>query len=186
MARLVVFESISIDGYFTDRNNDFSWAHDAGDEEYNAFVASNAKGGGVLVFGRVTYQLMAGYWPTPMAAENDPVVAAQMNALPKIVFSKTLPSASWSNTTLLKDDLEGEIRKRKQGSGPDMVILGSGSLVSQLAQARLIDEYQFVLVPVVLGDGRPLFPGVNPKQPLALASSRTFKNGRIFLSYRAG
>ena len=126
-------------------------------------MAGNASGSGVLVFGRITYEMMASYWPTPMALQNSPAVAKGMNDMQKIVFSRTLDHASWSNTKLVKGDLPEEIRKMKKEAGPDMVILGSGSIVSQLAQESLIDEYQIALCPVVLGNGRTLFDGSETK-----------------------
>ena len=89
MRKLVVFNQVTLDGYFADMNGDLSWAH-KNDAEWNAFVADNAKGGGLLLFGRITYELMASYWPTPYAIENDPIVAKQMNNLPKVVFSRTM------------------------------------------------------------------------------------------------
>src|ERR1700687_5198996 len=89
MRKLVVFNNVTLDGYFAGRNGDISWAHQE-DAECNAFVAENASGGGVLVFGRITYDLMASYWPTPLALETMPVVAERMNNLPKVVFSRTL------------------------------------------------------------------------------------------------
>src|SRR5713226_8054982 len=99
MRKLIVFNHVTLDGYFVDRNGDMSWAHWVSqDAEWNAFVADNAKGGGVLLFGRITYELMTSYWPTPLAARNDPVVAERMNNLQKVVFSRTLDKASWSNT----------------------------------------------------------------------------------------
>src|SRR6266567_4070656 len=94
MPKLVAFNNVTLDGYFTGRNGDMSWAY-AGSEdaEFRNFVADNASGGGVLLFGRITYELMAGYWPTPYALENDPIVADRMNNLPKVVFSRTLEKA---------------------------------------------------------------------------------------------
>ena len=87
MRRLVVFNSVSVDGYFVDRNGDMSWAKNATpDAEWDAFGEENAKGGGMLLFGRITYEMMASFWPTPLAAQIDPVVAEQMNRLPKVVF----------------------------------------------------------------------------------------------------
>src|SRR3990172_758991 len=97
MPQLVVFNHITLDGYFSDISGGMSWAHKE-DAEWNAFVADNAKGGGVLVFGRITYQLMASSWPTPQALQSFPVVAERMNNLPKVVFSRTLDHASWNNT----------------------------------------------------------------------------------------
>jgi dihydrofolate reductase len=183
MRKLVVFNTVTLDGYFVDSKGDMSWAH-KNDDEWNAFVSENASGNGMLVFGRITYELMASYWPTPMALQNSPVVAKGMNAMPKIVFSRTLDNASWSNTKLLKGDLATEVRKLKQEPGPDMVILGSGTIVSQLAQQNLIDEYQIALSPSVLGQGRTMFEGVKQKLNFKLTNSRAFRNGNIFLCYQ--
>jgi len=184
MQKLTVFNHVSLDGYFVDANGGMSWAH-AGmqDPEWNAFVAENATGDGTLVFGRVTYDLMTSYWPTPMAKHHDPVVAERMNSQPKIVFSKKMDKASWNNTTLLKGDLTAEVRKLKQESGSGMVILGSGSIVSQLADAGLIDSYQFVVNPIILGKGRTMFKGVKGKLDLKLTKSRAFGNGNVFVCY---
>ena len=182
MPKLVVYNSMSLDGYFTDANGDMSWAHKQ-DPEWQAFVAENARGGGQLLFGRITYDLMASFWPTPFAAQSNPVIAERMNSLRKYVFSTTLDQASWSNTTLFKSDLAAEVRKLKQAPGPDIVIMGSGSVVAQLADAGLIDQYQIVLNPLVVGSGRTLFEGVTRKLPLKLAKSRAFGNGNVVLFY---
>jgi dihydrofolate reductase len=183
MRRLVVFNSVTLDGYFTGKNGDLSWAKSHTDAEFNGFVADNAKSGGMLLLGRITYELMSSYWPTPQAKENDPVVAERMNNLPKVVFSKTLEKASWSNTKLVKGDLPAEIRKMKREPGKGMTILGSGSIVSQLAREGLIDEYQMVVNPVVLGEGRTMFDGIKEKLTLKLTNTRTFGNGNVFLRY---
>ena len=184
MRRLTVFNQVTVDGYFAAANGDLSWAHkDTEDAEWNAFVAANASAGGTLVFGRITYELMASYWPTPNALENAPIVAERMNNLPKIVFSRTLDRASWNNTTLVKSDMASEVRKMKKAPGDDMAILGSGSIVSQLAQDRLIDEFQIVVNPVVLGVGRTMFDGVKAKLSLKLTKTRPFPNGNVLLCY---
>ena len=184
MRKLVAFNNVTLDGYFAGMNGDISWANkDNKDAEWNAFVADNAKGGGVLLFGRITYELMAGYWPTPSAIKNDPSVAERMNNLPKVVFSRTLDKASWNNTTLMKGDMAAEIRKMKKESGKGMAILGSGSIVLQLAQEGLIDEYQIVVNPVVLGKGRTMFDGIKEKLTLKLTKTRTLGNGNILLCY---
>jgi dihydrofolate reductase len=183
MPRLSVFNTVSVDGYFTDINNDFRWIHQDDDPEFNEFVTGNASGGGVLVFGRKTYEIMASFWPTPAAAAQLPAVAQKMNSSPKVVFSRTLDEASWNNTRLVKGDPVAEVRRLKSEPGEGMVILGSGSIVSQLARAGLIDEYQLVVYPMVLGKGRTLFEGVEEKLPLKLTKSRTFRNGRAFLCY---
>lgn len=183
MRKLIVFNMVSVDGFFVDSKGDMRWAH-KNDAEWNAFTSGNASGSGVLVFGRITYELMASYWPTPMALQNSPVVAKGMNEMPKIVFSRTLDKVSWSNTKLIKGDLAAEVRKLKHESGPDMVILGSGSIVCQLTQENLIDEYQLALSPIVLGKGRTLFEGVQEKVNLKRTNSRTFDNGTVFVCYQ--
>jgi len=183
MGRLIVFNSVSVDGFFVDGNGDMSWAHNANkDPEWDAFVADNAAGGGVLVFGRITYEMMAGYWPTPIAAQNDPEVARGMNALPKVVFSRTLQKASWSNTRLVKGDLAGEIRSMK-ARPEDMAILGSGSIVSLVAQEGLVDEFQLVVIPVILGSGRTMIEGIDRKLRLKRKTERPFRNGNVLLCY---
>lgn len=182
MRKLLVFNSVSLDGYFTDMNGDMSWAHQQ-DSEWNDFVASNAKSGGELLFGKVTYEIMASFWPTPAAANLFPVVADQMNSLPKVVFSRTLDQASWQNTRLVKGNLAGEVRKLKDEDGEHMVIMGSGSIISQLAPENLIDEYQLVVNPIVLGAGRRMFDGLKERLKLKLTTSRTFGNGNVLLCY---
>ncbi len=135
------------------------------------------------MFGKITYELMASYWPTPNAIKNDPILAEGMNYLPKVVFSRTLDKASWNNTKLVRGDMPAEIRKMKKEAGKDMVILGSGSVVSQLAQEGLIDEYQIVMNPVVLGEGRTMFDGIKEKLTLKRTKTRTFRNGNVLLCY---
>lgn len=182
MPRLAVFNTVSLDGYFTDANNDMSWAHKQ-DAEWNAFVAGNAKGESRLVFGRVTYDMMASFWPTPMALERAAGVAERMNRLPKVVFSTTLDNATWNNTKLVKSDIVAEMRKMKKEPGPDMVILGSGTIVSQFTQEGLIDEFQLVVSPIVLGKGRSMFDGVKRRVPLKRTKTMSFDNGNVVLWY---
>ena len=182
MRKLIVFNQVSLDGYFVDANGDMSWAH-KNDVEWNAFVADNAKGDATLLFGRITYELMAGFWPTPYAIENIPIVAEGMNRMPKVVFSRTLDHASWNNTKLVKCDMVAEVRRMKEEPGESMVIMGSGTIVSQLAQEGLIDEYEVVVNPLVLGKGRTMFEGVKEKLNLKLTKTRSFSNGNVFLCY---
>ncbi len=185
MRKLTMFNNLTLDGFFTDRNGTTRWAHERpADEEWNAFSSENASGGGALVFGRVTYDEMASFWPTPEAHKMLPVVARRMNEMPKIVFSRKLDKVSWQNTRLVKGDPAEEMRLLKKEAGPDMAIMGSGTIVSQLTAVGLIDEYQFVITPFILGKGRTLFEGVKDKLNLKLVNSRTFKNGNIYLRYQ--
>ena len=183
MRKLTVFNLVTLDGYFAGRGGDISW-HNV-DPEFQELAKAAANSGNTLLFGRVTYELMASYWPTPLAARNDPIVAEGMNRMPKIVFSRTLASAPWSNTRLIKGDLAEEVRRLKQEPGEDIAILGSGSIVSQLTQERLVDEYQIVVNPVVLGEGRTMFEGVRDKLTLKRTRTRAFGNGNVLLCYEA-
>jgi dihydrofolate reductase len=184
MRRLTMFNNVTLDGFFTDRNGTTKWAHERPqDEEWKSFSSENASGGGALVFGRITYKEMEAFWPTPEAHKMLPVVAQRMTEMPKFVFSKTLDKVTWSNTTVLKGDPATEVRRMKKEAGPDMAIMGSGTIVSQLTAQGLIDEYQFVVNPFVLGKGRTLFEGVQKKLNLKLISTRSFKNGNVFVRY---
>ena len=184
LRKLEAFMQISLDGYYCDSRGDMSFAHKPPeDKEWHEFVTENASGGGMLLFGRITYDMMAAWWPTTMAAQAMPEVAARMNAIPKIVFSRTLNSAEWSNTTLVQDDLVGTVRRMKGETGPDITILGSGSIVKQLADAGLIDTLQVVVNPVALGAGKSLFSGISRKVELVLTNTRVFGNGSVVLWY---
>lgn len=181
MRRLIVFNLVSLDGCFTGEDGDISW-HRV-DDEFQELASEAANSGNTLLFGRITYQLMAGFWPTPEAIKTDPVVAEGMNASEKIVFSRTLDAVHWQNTRLVSDDMLGEVRRLKQGSGKDLAVLGSGTIVAQLAAADLIDEYQILLNPVALGRGRTLFEGIGKPVHLKLIRSRVFGNGNVLLCY---
>ncbi len=177
------FMHVSLDGYFCDPRGDMSFAHKLpDDEEWNKFVAGNTKGGGMLLFGRTTYDMMAAWWPTPKAAQAMPQVAASMNAMPKVVFSRTMRSADWENTTVEHDAVPA-VRKMKSETGPNMVILGSGSIVLQLAGEGLLDTLQVVVNPIALGAGKSLFSGLAHRLNLALTDTRVFKNGAVVLWY---
>ena len=107
-----------------------------------------------------------------------------MNKLPKVVFSRTLDKAPWSNTKVVKGDIAAEVRKMKNEPGDDMVIMGSGTIVSQMAQHGLVDEYQLVVYPVVLGKGRTMFDGLEDQLSLKLTKTRSFGNGNVLLCYQ--
>jgi len=185
MQKLMAFNSVTLDGYFTGPNGDLTWAH-KDDPEWREFTAGNAGGGGTLLFGRITYEMMASFWPTPQAKQQFPEVADGMNRHAKVVFSRTLEKASWSNTRLVKGDLAGEVRRMKDQQGPGMVILGSGTIIAQLTQEGLIDEYQVIVNPIVIGNGRTMFEGVDKKVNLKLTAERRFRNGNVLLTYEVG
>ncbi len=182
MKKLLMFNLISLDGFFEGNNRDISW-HNI-DAEFNEFAIEMLNSVEMLIFGRVTYELMMSYWPTQAAKKDDPIVADKMNNIPKLVFSRTLDKADWKNTILVKDNIEQKVRETKQQPGKDIMIMGSGSIVSQLTRSRLIDEYRIMLSPVVLQKGTPLFKGISNRLALELISVRTFGNGNVLLCYK--
>lgn len=183
MRRIIFQMMISVDGYFEGLNKEIDWHHV--DEEFNDYAIDLLNSLDLLVFGRVTYDLMASYWPTPHAIQHDPVVAEKMNSLNKIVFSKTLSSAEWKNTRLVKENIVEEISNLKQQPGKDIAIFGSSDLCLTLIPANLIDHYRIIVNPVVLGSGKTLFKGIKDKLQLKLIKTRPFLSGNIMLYYQA-
>ncbi len=182
MRKVFLFMMVTLDGFFEGPNQDISW-HNV-DEEFNDFAIAQLDEIGALLFGRVTYQGMASYWPTEFAKKNDPVVAGKMNSLPKVVFSKTLDRAEWENSRLVKGNAAEEVAKLRQQSGKDLAIFGSGDLSTSLAEQGLIDEFRIMVNPVVLGNGKRLFQGINEKLNLKLVKTKTFRSGNVLLYYQ--
>jgi dihydrofolate reductase len=183
MKKLQSFLLLSLDGYFADLNGDTTWAHGPADPDFDAFTRRSATGGGPLLMGRKTYETMLAFWPTEQAKKQMPEVAKGMNENKKFVFSRTLTKSTWENTVFVKGDLAKEVEKLKREAERDITILGSGSLVKELAQLGLVDEFQFVVSPVALGAGMQLFAGLDGKLELALKTSKAFENGMIVSSY---
>jgi len=173
---------MSLDGYFEGLNRDITW-HNV-DGEFNAFAVAMLNSVDLLLFGRVTYELMARFWPSPEALRDDPVTAERMNNLPKIVFSRTLERAVWNNTRLMKHHMEEEIMKLKKLPGGNMALLGSGEIMTQLAERGLLDEYWILVNPVALGNGKPMFKGLKERLHLRLLKTRAFRNGNVLLQYQ--
>lgn len=182
MGKLTTFTFISLDGYYKGLHDDISW-HRHGAEE-GAFSADSLSAGNVLLFGRRTYEMMESFWPTPLAAQQFPQVAEGMNRAEKIVFSHSLTGVTWSNTRLVKEDMTGEVRRLRQESTRNLSLLGSGSVLTQLAGAGLVDEYSVMIDPVALGRGTPLFEGLPHQLNLELTGSRIFGSGVVLLTYR--
>jgi len=181
MRKVLFFMLTSLDGYFEGPNRDISW-HNA-DNEFNEFAIKQTGEFGAFLFGRVTYELMASYWPTEVAKRDDPIVAGLMNSLPKIVFSKTLEKVDWENTRLVKENFVEVISMLKQEAGKDIAIFGSSDLTVTLMEHGLVDEYRIMVNPVVLGDGKPLFKGIKKKINLKLIQTKVFKSGNVLLCY---
>lgn len=180
--KITMFNATSLDGYFEGPNRDLNW-HNV-DEEFNDFAIAQLHSMDGLIFGRVTYQLMESYWPTPDGLRDDPVIAGMMNSLPKIVFSRTLDSTNWNNTRLVKGDAIEEVRKLRRQPGRDLFIFGSVNLSASLISHGLIDEFRVLVNPVVLGKGRALFEDVHQPFTLKLLNTKNFGNGNVLLIYQ--
>jgi len=180
--KVLLFMMISLDGYYEGPGGDIYW-HNV-DGEFNEFAIEQIDTVDTLLFGRATYEMMAGYWPSPQARKDDPVVAGKMNAYNKIVFSNSLTAVDWENTRLVSGDAIQELAQLKEQTGKDMIIFGSSDLSTSLAAAGLIDEFRVMVNPVLLGSGKALLQGLPEQVPLKLVDIRTFRNGNVLLFYR--
>lgn len=179
MGKLTVFNFITLNGFYKGDNEDISWHQHGGEEaEYSE---ESLQSESTLLFGRVTYQMMESFWSTPIAAEAFPKVAQGMNQAEKIVFSTTLKKVKWNNSRLVKGNLIDEIKKLKKGK--KLTLLGSGTILTQLAEVNLVDEYQLMIDPVVIGVGTPAFKNIKHNLSLKLKATRAFKSGVVLLTY---
>jgi len=178
MRKLIVSNVMSLDGFFEGPSHELDWF--IVDEEFFAYAREMLRAVDTIIFGRITYQHMAAYWPSAPKDE----IADAMNHLPKIVFSRTLDKAEWNNSRLVKADAAEEISKLKQQPGKDMMILGSAVLASALLQKGLIDEYRVILTPILIGSGYPLFKGIKNKVRLKLERTKLLSSGVAVLYYQ--
>jgi dihydrofolate reductase len=182
MRKIFAFLMTTVDGYYEGPNREFDfWVLD---DEFDEFSVEQLDEVDTLLFGRVTYEGMAAYWPTPAAERDNPRVAARMNELSKLVVSRTLDTVEWANTQLLKDDVGGELTTLKQQPGKDIAILGSSDLTVSLLRIGLIDELRIMVNPVVLGSGKSVFRTAGERISLKLVKSRPFSSGNVLLYYQ--
>lgn len=181
MAKLSAFCFTTLNGFYKGQNEDIDWHNFGEDEQRRSDDLSNS--GNTLLFGRVTYEMMAHYWSSDQAKKNDPVTAKGMNESKKVVFSRTMGHAGWQNTTLIKVNILDAVRTLKQDSVSDLTVLGSGQIVTQLSEADLIDTYSILVNPIALGSGSSIFSGLSKKLSLHLDSALTMKSGNILLNY---
>jgi dihydrofolate reductase len=184
MRKLIMFNLVTIDGFFAGPNSEIDW-HNV-DTEFTEFAIDQLTSADGLLFGRVTYQLMASYWPTPDAARQAPVVAAKMNSISKVVVSRSLTNVEWHNTRLVKDDLQKELSELKRQPGKDLLLMGSAELGSNLTNLGLIDEYRIMFNPIVLGSGKPLFKKIEHQLALKLLDTKIFLSGNVLCRYAIG
>jgi dihydrofolate reductase len=182
MRKIFAFLVSTLDGYYEGPNGEFDWPNV--DEEFNEFGIEQLDEVDTLLFGRVTYEGMAAYWPTPEAEKDDPEIAARMNGISKIVVSRTLDKAAWSNTRLIKDDVTEGLTKLKEQPGKHIAIFGSSALTVSLLHQGLLDELRVVVNPIVIGGGKSLFRTTDKRIPLKLLKTRPFNSGNVMLYYQ--
>ena len=188
MGKIITTTWVTLDGYIAGPNGEMDWVaehYDAAMAVYETEIVSQAD---TLLLGRVTYQSFAGSWPhvpdSPTASEGEKAYARMLNAMRKIVFSRTLESVEWNNSTLRKEVVPEEIEQLKQEPGRDMLIYGSASVIQTLTNHGLIDEYQVLVHPVILGGVKPLFQNIQHQVKLKLVNTKTHPSGVVVLSYQ--
>lgn len=185
MRRLLMLMSISLDGFFEGRNHDISW-HNV-DEEFNKFALDQLRETDTILFGRRTYQLFEDSWPkaadNPTTSKDNLEIAHLINNMNKIVFSKTFQRVeekkNWKNVKLIREVNPEEINRWKQQRGKDLAV-GGNNLAVSLAQNGLVDEFQIMVNPVVLGNGTPLFKGIEERLNLRLVRVRMLSQGMFY------
>lgn len=182
MGKLVLFNMMSLDGFFEGPSGNIDW-HNV-DSEFNEFAIEQLNNAAALVFGRKTYELMASYWTGADALKDDPVVAGLMNNIPKYVFSKTLWKTDWKNTNLINEDALNVCRELKKNLHNDIFIFGSSQLASSLIDAGLIDEFRVMINQVILGGGKSLFKLRTGSIKLSLKRTMVFSSGNILCVYK--
>ncbi|MEX2541032.1 MAG: dihydrofolate reductase family protein [Trueperaceae bacterium] len=179
MRKLIMWNLMTLDGFVEGPNRDIGWHDDAWGEEMAQLSMEQGRAAGALLFGRITYELMAGHWPTAKGE-----IADFMNDLPKIVVSRTLEKAEWNNTRIIRENAPEEIAKLKREPGKDIYLFGSAELAASLIPHGLIDEFRIGLSPTVLGDGSPLFKANPERLKLQLIEARPLDSGAVLLRYR--
>jgi len=179
MRKIIVSNVVSLEGFFEGVHQEIDWF--TVDESFFEYARQLLNEVDTILFGRITYQMMATFWPN--ANDEDAVITHKMNHLPKIVFSKTLKKLEWNNATIAKNNLSKEVKVLKEQAGKDIVIFGSGALVTQLTQLGLIDEYRIIINPLLLGKGNPMFKGIEDKIYLKLLKTKILDTGVVILYY---
>jgi dihydrofolate reductase len=183
MHKILVFNNVSVDGLFSDTDGGVGWAK-RDSEELTEYVKQSRGAISTYLFGKTTYQMFAGFWPTPAGKAANPYFAKILNDGQKVVFSKSLTNAAWENTVIEPKADASTIDRLRSSSDGDCLIFGSGTLVRNLTEKGLIDEYQLVLNPIILGSGRPLFSPLPASIELQLLEAKTFRNGTVLLRYQ--
>ena len=188
MRKIVLTEWVSLDGFTAGPNNDMSYVGESFDADMGEYESTILNTGDTLLLGRLTYESFAGSWPhvpdDPTRSEPEKDYARSLNAMRKIVVSSGLASADWSGSEIIRSLDPAYLQQLKRQDGKNILIYGSASIVQQLTGLGLIDEYQILVHPIVLGGGKALFANVTEAKRLELVSSRQFASGVMLLTYR--
>jgi dihydrofolate reductase len=188
MRKIIVTEWVSLDGFVSGPDNDMSFVGESFSDEMSQYEDDIVSQSDTLILGGVTYASFAGSWPfvpdKPDVSEGEKAYARKVNAMRKLVFSKTLKSADWNNSQLFREIDPEQLKKFKQEDGKDMLIYGSTSIVQQFTNLGLIDEYQLLVLPAILGGGKALFKDVNARRKLKLVSAKPFESGVVVMTYQ--
>ncbi len=197
MRRIVMFNRVTVDGYFAGADGNLNWVVPDHELDRWAAEAIQRTETDLILFGRRTYELFEAFWSraledTPKspnthdAAHRSPemrAMAIMLNQTPKVVFSRTLENATWKNSRLVRALDPHQIAAMKEQPGKDVIVFGSGSIVSQLTERALIDEYQLVVSPIILGGGRSLIADLPKSLKLDLLEAKVFRSGNVMLRY---
>ncbi len=179
MGKLIMWNLVTLDGFFEGPKSwELDWHDSVWGDELEKYSIEQSKSTGMLLFGRVTYEGMASYWPSQKGE-----IADFMNTIPKIVFSRTLKKAEWNNTRLVKENAAEEVAKLKKLPGKNLFVFGSANLSSMLLNHGLFDEIDLALAPVILGHGNPLFKASPDRLKMKLLEARPLKSGGVILRY---
>jgi dihydrofolate reductase len=182
MRKLVLAMFTSLDGFINGPDGELIMPHFSPDLA-SKWIGYNLGRFDLMVYGRVCYEGMVGFWTSPAAP---PEEAARLAAMEKIVLSTTLERADWGRARIVRDDVAGEFARLKQTPGRDMAVIGGGRVASSLLQLGLIDEMRLLVMPMLFGGGTRLFEGGYPRTGLALEATEPLDNGSVLLNYRRG
>ena len=188
MRRIITTTWVTLDGFIAGPTGDMGWVGEIYDAAMGAYEGALVEAVDTLLLGRVTYESFAGSWPhvpeSPTASEGEKVYARRLNTMRKVVFSTTLDRADWNNSTLLREITPDAIGQLKSEPGGDLLIYGSASVVQALTSLGLIDEYQVLVHPVLVGGGKPLFGALKDQVKLKLVNSTAHPSGVVVLTYQ--
>jgi len=180
MRKVILSMSVTLDGFAAGPNGEMDWVTDHNDDEILNFIDQQLDRKGTILLGGVTYRIWSQYWATATGS-----IAEKLNRIPKLVFSRTMETAGWGNATLVKDNIPEHIKKLKTGDGLEIMLQGGPGIAQTFMQLNLIDEFQLLVYPVLLGKGKPLYIPTPGKTGLELVQTRKFdRPGVVLLHYK--